>query len=145
MRGKNHDNYRSGILKHCWKECELVQPFRKTVVERCLSRALRVPILGTGNANICIPKHLYKDVHRNTVLITSSWKRSMCIPGVYWYIHTLENYMPARAKHWRWSEAPQPIRPQLSEFSSLTPDRLTEEAFEMPPVQSTCGEQQREK
>ena len=93
-----------GTLSHCWWECKLVQPLRRTVqrflkkLERELPYNPAIPLLGIHTEEIRIERDTCTPVFI-TALFTIAWtcKQSRCSladEGIrkLWHIYTMESY-----------------------------------------------------
>ena len=93
-----------GTLLHCWWECKLVQPLRKTVwrflkkLKIELPYAPTIPLLGIYLDKTVIQKNTCTPMFKAALFtIAKTWKQSKC-PSTdeqikkMWYIYTMEYY-----------------------------------------------------
>ena len=77
-----------GTLLHCWWECKLVQPLRRTVwrfltkLEIELPYDPAIPLLGVHTEETRIERHVHPSVHCSTIART--WKQPRCPMAGKW-------------------------------------------------------------
>ena len=122
-----------GTLVHCWWECRLVQPLRKTVWNflKKIKMELRfdpaVPLLGwyPKNPDLCTPMFIVAQF-----TIAKCWKQPNC-PSAnewikkLWYVYTLAYYAAERTKeHLPFTTAWMELESiMLSEISQAVKDK----------------------
>ena len=100
-----------GALIHCWWNCEIVQPFWKTVWQSFQRLNIELPYGPVGistpryipkrKENLCPHRNLYMIVHRS--IIHNSQKVKIIQMSInwwmnkkIWYIHTIKYYLAKR-------------------------------------------------
>ena len=96
-------NGEKGMLLHCWWECEMIQPLRKTVWRFLKKLRLKppydraIPLLGIYPEETKIEKHTCIPLFIAALFTTArTWKQPRC-PSTdewikLWYIYTMEYY-----------------------------------------------------